>query len=48
MQVDSPDLIRNLAVVGHNDAGKTTLISALLYAGGAANRQLHRSDRCYR
>lgn len=38
MQVDSPDVIRNLAVVGHNDTGKTTLVSALLYAGGAVER----------
>src|SRR3954451_18556894 len=38
MQVDSPDKIRNVAVAGHNDTGKTTLISALLYAGGVTNR----------
>jgi elongation factor G len=38
MQVDSPEKIRNLAVAGHNDTGKTTLVSALLYAGGAVNR----------
>ncbi|MEM7050741.1 MAG: elongation factor G [Acidobacteriota bacterium] len=38
MQVDSSEKIRNLAVAGHNDTGKTTLISALLYAGGAVNR----------
>jgi elongation factor G len=44
MQVDSPDKIRNLAVVGHNDTGKTTLVSALLYAGGAANRMLRVED----
>jgi elongation factor G len=44
MQVDSPDKIRNLAVVGHNDTGKTTLVSALLYAGGAANRMLKVED----
>ena len=29
MQVDSPDKIRNIAVAGHNDTGKTTLVSAL-------------------
>ncbi|HEX2253606.1 MAG TPA: elongation factor G [Thermoanaerobaculia bacterium] len=34
MQVESPDRIRNLAVAGHNGTGKTTLVSALLYAGG--------------
>ena len=38
MQVESPEKIRNLAVVGHNDTGKTTLASALLYTGGIANR----------
>ncbi len=43
MQVDSPDKIRNLAVAGHNDTGKTTLVSALLYAGGATTR-LHRVE----
>jgi elongation factor G len=38
MQVDSPEKIRNLAVTGHNDTGKTSLLSALLYAGGVSNR----------
>ncbi len=38
MQVESSDKIRNLAVTGHNDTGKTTLLSALLYAGGVVNR----------
>jgi elongation factor G len=38
MQVESPDKIRNVAVAGHNDTGKTTLVSALLYAGGVVNR----------
>ena len=38
MQVDTPDQIRNLALAGHHDTGKTTLASALLYAGGAVNR----------
>jgi elongation factor G len=38
MQVDSPEKIRNLAVAGHNDTGKTTLVSALLYAGGVTTR----------
>lgn len=38
MQVDSSDKIRNLAIAGHNDTGKTTLLSSLLYAGGVANR----------
>jgi elongation factor G len=38
MQVDTPEKIRNLAVTGHNDTGKTTLVSALLHTGGAVNR----------
>ncbi len=43
MQVESPDKIRNVAVAGHNDTGKTTLVSALLYAGGVTTR-LHRVE----
>ena len=31
--------IRNIAVVGHAHAGKTTLVSALLYTAGATPRQ---------
>mgnify|MGYP003514772851 CR=1 FL=1 len=38
MQVDSPARIRNLAIAGHNDTGKTTLASALLFTSGAAPR----------
>jgi len=38
MQVDGPDKIRNLAITGHSDTGKTTLASAALYVGGAVNR----------
>jgi len=38
MQVDTPEKLRNIAVAGHNDTGKTSLVSALLYAGGAVNR----------
>lgn len=34
---DTPDL-RNLALVGHGDSGKTSLASALLFAAGAVNR----------
>ncbi len=30
--------LRNVAVVGHGDTGKTTLVSACLYTGGAVNR----------
>ncbi|MDT4897105.1 MAG: elongation factor [Acidobacteriota bacterium] len=32
------DLIRNLAVIGHGDAGKTQLVSSLLYISGATPR----------
>lgn len=38
MQVDSSEVIRNVALTGHNDTGKTTLTSAMLYAGGVVNR----------
>jgi len=38
MKVYDSDKIRNLAVVGHGDVGKTTLVSALLYSAGAVNR----------
>ena len=44
MQVESPEKIRNLAVAGHNDTGKTTLVSALLYAGGATDRLANVED----
>ena len=43
MQVDSPEKLRNVAVAGHNDTGKTMLVSALLYAGGVTTR-LHRVE----
>jgi elongation factor G len=38
MQVERPEQIRNLALTGHNDTGKTTLASALLYTSGVFNR----------
>ena len=38
MQVDSPEAIRNIALAGHSDTGKTTLASAFLYTAGVANR----------
>ena len=38
MQVDSPEVIRNVALAGHNDTGKTTLTSAMLFTGGVVNR----------
>ncbi|ANM29092.1 elongation factor G [Acidobacteria bacterium Mor1] len=34
---DTPDL-RNIALCGHGDSGKTTLASAMLFVGGAAKR----------
>jgi len=34
MQVDTPAKLRNLALAGHNDTGKTTLASAMLHAAG--------------
>jgi elongation factor G len=34
----SPDKIRNIALVAHGDAGKTSLAEALLYAGGSVSR----------
>ncbi|MBD0373774.1 MAG: elongation factor G [Pyrinomonadaceae bacterium] len=36
--------IRNLAVIGHGDAGKTQLISSLLYVAGATPRWGHVDD----
>jgi elongation factor G len=44
MQVESPQRIRNVAVTGHNDTGKTSLVSALLYASGATPRLLKVDD----
>jgi elongation factor G len=38
VKVYSGENIRNVAVVGHGHAGKTTLISAMLYAAGATPR----------
>ncbi len=38
MQIENSDLLRNVAVVGHNDTGKTTLVSAILHSSGIANR----------
>ncbi len=35
--LSAPDL-RNVAVVGHNTVGKTTLVAAMLYASGAMTR----------
>jgi elongation factor G len=44
MQVDSPEKIRNLAIVGHSGTGKTTLASALLYTSGVVNRLTRTED----
>ena len=38
MKVFATEAIRNLAVIGHGDAGKTQLISSLLYVAGATPR----------
>ncbi|GAB4220381.1 MAG: elongation factor G [Acidobacteriota bacterium] len=38
MKIFESEKIRNLAVVGHGDTGKTTLVSAILYSTGAVNR----------
>src|ERR671933_243689 len=38
MKAYSTEQIRNLAVIGHGDAGKTQLISSLLYVAGATPR----------
>ncbi|MGH9341931.1 MAG: elongation factor G [Acidobacteriota bacterium] len=38
MKVFGSEKIRNIALVGHGDAGKTSLVSALLHSSGAVNR----------
>ena len=38
MKVYSGSEIRNVAIVGHNDTGKTTLVSQLLFDAGANTR----------
>ncbi len=38
MKVYTGQNIRNIAVVGHGHAGKTTLVSSMLFAAGAAQR----------
>src|ERR1700758_4554375 len=39
MKVYSGSEIRNIAFVGHNDTGKTTILSQLLFNAGATTRQ---------
>ena len=38
MKVYDAHSIRNVALVGHSGAGKTQLVSALLFDAGAVNR----------
>jgi elongation factor G len=38
MKVYSGSGIRNVAIIGHNDTGKTTLVSELLFNAGATTR----------
>lgn len=38
MKIFESESIRNIAIVGHGDTGKTSLVSALLYSAGAVNR----------
>lgn len=38
MKVYSTQELRNLGIVGHGDAGKTSLVAAMLFASGATNR----------
>ncbi|MGD8440156.1 MAG: GTP-binding protein, partial [Holophagae bacterium] len=38
------DAIRNVAVAGHSDTGKTSLVAAMLFNGGAVNRLLKVDD----
>src|SRR6266481_3397038 len=39
MKIYTGENIRNLAVVGHSHAGKTTLVSAMLYTAVATPKQ---------
>ena len=44
MKSYATDALRNIAFAGHNDTGKTTLVSGLLFAAGAVNRFLRVED----
>ncbi|HLZ41623.1 MAG TPA: elongation factor G [Candidatus Sulfotelmatobacter sp.] len=44
MKVYSGENIRNVAMVGHGHAGKTSLVSAMLYTAGATQRLGHVDD----
>ena len=44
MKTFDTEHIRNVVFAGHNDTGKTTLISGLLFASGAVNRFLRVED----
>src|ERR1700730_11649476 len=39
MKVHEGANVRNVAVIGHGHAGKTSLVSAMLYTAGATQRQ---------
>src|SRR5258708_32752008 len=45
LKVYSGANIRNVAMVGHGHAGKTTLVSAMLYTAGATQRLGRVDDR---
>ncbi|HLF56012.1 MAG TPA: elongation factor G [Thermoanaerobaculia bacterium] len=45
MQVESVSQLRVVALAGHNDTGKTSLASALLFTSGATNRLTRVEDR---
>src|SRR5438046_9528508 len=38
MKAYATEAVRNLAVIGHGDAGKTQLVSSLRYVAGATHR----------
>jgi len=45
MPVESPAKLRAIALVGHNDTGKTSTASALLYTAGSATRLARVEDK---